>query len=61
VHAGGGASKTFPSRAISSTAAGARPLVDCGILADTIVANDVMAHGPDVNGVVEGISVLLGV
>lgn len=40
-------------------AAVARRLIDCEIWADVIVVNNEMAHVPDVNGVVEGISVLL--
>jgi SAM-dependent methyltransferase len=37
----------------------ARRLVDDGQLADVILANNVMAHIPDINGVVEGIELFL--
>jgi SAM-dependent methyltransferase len=37
----------------------ARRLVDEGTKADLVLANNVMAHVPDVNGVVEGIGLLL--
>jgi len=37
----------------------ARRLVGEGTLADVIIANNVMAHVPDLNGFVEGISILL--
>ena len=37
----------------------ARRLVDEGIRADVILANDVMAHIPDIHGVIEGIGLLL--
>jgi hypothetical protein len=37
----------------------ARKLVDDGKRADVIIANNVMAHVPDVNGFVEGMSILL--
>jgi len=37
----------------------ARRLADDGIEADVILANNVMAHVPDVNGVAEGIGLLL--
>lgn len=37
----------------------ARRLADEGIAGDVILANNVMAHVPDINGVVEGIGLLL--